>query len=152
MYGAPAVAGDPAVPGSAFDAVVVRVVDGDTFLARSGERRSVRVRLIGIDAPETVAPNRPVGCFGPQASALAHELLAPGTHVRAAYEAGGQTDRFGRDLWDVWLPDGRFLAGAMVDAGAAKAYRIRPQTQHADVLARREVAAREKRVGLFGAC
>ncbi len=132
--------------------MVVRVVDGDTFLARSGDRRSVRVRVIGIDTPETVAPDRPVGCFGPQASALLHKLLTPGAHVRAAYEAGGQTDRFGRDLWDVWLPDGRFLAGVMVDEGAARVLRIRPQTEHADLLARREAVAHTGRVGLFAVC
>ena len=29
--------------------------------------------------------------------------------MRAAHESGGDVDRYGRQLWDVWLPDGRFL-------------------------------------------
>ena len=49
------------------NAVVERVVDGDTLIARIGTR-SETVRLIGIDTPESVAPTRPVQCFGEEAS------------------------------------------------------------------------------------
>ena len=63
---------------------VVSVVDGDTIKVRmSGRVESVR--LIGIDAPETNAPGRPVQCFGPEASAKAKELLA-GKAVRLEFE------------------------------------------------------------------
>ena len=59
---------------------VVRVVDGDTIIVRGPGGRTEDVRLIGIDTPETVDPRRPVGCFGPEASAYAKHLLtgAPG--------------------------------------------------------------------------
>ena len=46
------------------EATVARVVDGDTVWVRAGSR-SLDVRLLGIDTPETVDPHRPVGCFGP---------------------------------------------------------------------------------------
>ena len=83
---------------------VVAVVDGDTVKVRMGG--SVEsVRLIGIDAPETNAPGRPVQCFGPESSAKATEMLA-GTAVRLEFdESQGRLDRFGRLLAYVWVSD-----------------------------------------------
>ena len=51
-----------------------RVVDGDTIVVHLGGRDE-RVRLIGIDTPETVDPRKPVQCFGKEASAHTHDLL-----------------------------------------------------------------------------
>ncbi|MDX6286296.1 MAG: micrococcal nuclease [Frankiales bacterium] len=134
-----------------FDATVVRIVDGDTFIARrAGVAKTIRVRVIGIDTPETVKPGTPPRCWGAEASALTKRLLPTGVVVRAAYEHGGATDRYGRDLWDVWLPDGRFLAAELVTTGAARAYRVRPQTEQADLLARLDSAARRDHRGLWG--
>src|SRR2546421_10345482 len=128
-------AADTAGPGRTFTARVVRVVDGDTFVARpSGSHHDVRVRIIGVDTPETVKPGAPVRCYGPQASALTKRLLPQGLLVRAAYEHGGRTDRYGRDLWDVWLPDRRVVAGPLASPGAARAYPGSPQTTDAAAL------------------
>src|SRR5215212_5503307 len=55
-------------------AQVNRVVDGDTIeVDLSGAQEDVR--YIGIDTPETVKPDTPVQCFGPEASARNHELV-----------------------------------------------------------------------------
>lgn len=139
----------PGVPAGAFDASVVRVVDGDTFVARRPGGRAVRVRLIGVDTPETVRPGTPVRCFGHEASRYTTALLA-GREVRAAYEPGGHHDRYGRELWDVWLPDGSFLAGLLAAGGYARAYPVRPQVVHARVLAGLAAAARLAGRGLWG--
>jgi micrococcal nuclease len=77
-------AGMPQPPGDAFPATVERVVDGDTFIAVRDGRR-VRVRLIGVDAPESVKPDAPVECYGREASALLSRLLPAGAPVRGAY-------------------------------------------------------------------
>lgn len=141
----------PAPPPGAFTAQVERVVDGDTFIAvRDGAR--LRVRLIGIDAPESVRPDSPVDCWGPESSAVLSALLAPGNTVRAAYQQGGERDRFGRELWDVWLPGGRFVQGALVRQGAARAVAYEPQVTYADYLDGLEAAARRDGRGLFGGC
>lgn len=146
-----AATGDPVAPASAFTARVDRVVDGDTFIAvRRGQR--LRVRLIGVDTPETVRPGYPVECWGPEASALTHRLLPVGSTVRAAYQPGGQLDRYGRQLWDVWLPSGAFLQAVLVRRGAADATAYRPQVQHAALLARLDASATARGVGLHGAC
>ena len=69
-------AGDE-IPDDATEATVLEVVDGDTLsVAIDGD--PVRVRLIGVDTPETVDPDRPVGCFGPEASDRTKEMLPEG--------------------------------------------------------------------------
>ncbi len=146
-----AVAGAPTPPGRAFTARVDRVVDGDTFIAlRRGER--LRVRLIGVDSPESVRPGSPVECWGPESSARLTRLLPVGTRVTGAYQGGGRQDQYGRDLWDVWLPDGRFLQGVLVRRGAARAYPYRPQVAHAAYLEKVAALARDRDRGLWGHC
>ena len=59
---------------------IVEVIDGDTVVGDLAGHRET-VRLLGIDTPETVHPDRPVQCFGPEASARLRLLLAPGSGV-----------------------------------------------------------------------
>ncbi|MFL6140224.1 MAG: thermonuclease family protein [Frankiaceae bacterium] len=130
------------MPSSAFRAYVLRTIDGDTVVARpAGSGRAVRVRLIGIDAPELARPGAPARCFADEARSRAAALL---THrwVLAAYEPGGRKDRYGRRLWDLWLTDGTFVAAALASGGWARALAVPPQTVHAPVLARLAAAAR----------
>jgi len=152
--GPPPVATDApvvALPVGAFDAQVTRVVDGDTVVARvAGRGPSVRVRLLGVDTPETVKPGTPVACFGHQASAFSTALLQ-GRRIWAAYQ-DEQVDDFGRQLWDIWLPDGRFVAGLLVASGTARVLPYEPNTAHASALATAEDVARRGRRGLWAAC
>lgn len=147
----PGAVDSPAAPAGSFLARVVRVVDGDTLLARvGGSRGPVRVRIIGVDTPETVKPGVPVACYGREASAFTKHLLRRGSVVRVAHEPGGDRDRYGRELWDVWLPDGRLLASVLVAAGSARAYAYPPQTDHAGLLVGLEERARAAGRGLWG--
>jgi endonuclease YncB( thermonuclease family) len=77
---------------------VITAVDGDTLkvnLLRGGERD---VRLIGIDTPETVRPDTPVECGGPEASASMHQL-ADGRRVTLVSDPSqDRVDRYGRLL------------------------------------------------------
>lgn len=100
---------------------VTEVVDGDTIdvIGPDGE---ARVRLIGINTPETVDPRRPVQCFGKEASAYAKELLA-GQEVRLeADPSQDDRDRYGRLLRFVFLADGRFANLLLVSEGYAYEY------------------------------
>src|SRR5262245_47679 len=62
------------------NALVTRVVDGDTVEV-DFRGRTRTVRLIGIDTPESVAPDEPVQCFATQASSYTTERLE-GERVR----------------------------------------------------------------------
>jgi micrococcal nuclease len=131
--------------------VVVRVVDGDTIQVRA-EGRTLDVRLLGIDTPETVDPRRPVGCYGPQASAFARRLLT-GRRVLLRYDRELR-DRYGRTLAYIYLDRRRplFVNGALVERGMARTMGIPPNTLHAAELERLQAAAALAGRGLWGAC
>ncbi|MFA5890034.1 MAG: thermonuclease family protein [Actinomycetota bacterium] len=132
-------------------AVVERVVDGDTVIVRaSGER--IRVRLIGVDTPETVKPGAPVECYGPEASAYVHQVLAEGEEVRLEYDLD-RLDRYERTLAYVFRErDDLFVNRELVGRGFAVVLTIRPNVAHLGEFAAAERAARAARRGLWGAC
>jgi micrococcal nuclease len=130
---------------------VLRVVDGDTILVRipGPPARRERVRYIGIDAPESVTPERPVECYGP-ASAAANRRLVGGRTVTLSTDAE-RRDRFGRLLAYVRV-DGRFVNAELVRGGFATALEIAPNLRHAARLRALEREARRAGRGLWGAC
>lgn len=130
---------------------VVRVVDGDTVVVDVAGRAGP-VRLIGIDTPETVAPNRPVECYGPEASARLKSLLPPGTAVRLWRDVESR-DRYDRLLAYVQRrPDGLFVNVDQVQAGAAIAKAYPPNTSYRADLEAAERRARAESRGLWGRC
>ena len=92
------------------------MVDGDTLLLDRNER----VRLIGVDTPESVDPRRPVERFGKEASDFT-KRMADGKKVRLDYDRD-RKDRFGRTLAYVHLEDGTFLNAEIVKQGYGHAY------------------------------
>jgi micrococcal nuclease len=129
-------------------AIVQRVVDGDTFIAVVGARR-FRVRLIGVDTPETVKPRTPVQCYGPEASAYAKRLLT-GKQIRLVYDVD-RYDRYGRTLAYVYLGT-TFVNLALVQQGYAVVETVPPDVAHADQFVAAQRTARAKRLGLWLAC
>ncbi len=93
----------PADPTTDGRATVTQVVDGDTIDVRIGGRDE-RVRLIGIDTPETKKPNTPIECYGPEASAFTASILPAGTQVRLERDVVGRDD-YGRLLAYVHLTE-----------------------------------------------
>lgn len=131
-------------PAAAGAQVVERVVDGDTIIVRGVGR----VRLIGVDTPETVDPRRPVERFGKEASAFTKRLLE-GRRVRLEYDQQ-RTDRYGRTLAYVYLPDGTFANAEIIRRGYGHAYTRFPFRLR-DRFRRIEREARSAGVGLWGA-
>jgi len=91
-------------------ATVVGVVDGDTIEVEIAGRHEL-VRLIGIDTPETLHPDRPVECHGPEASAFTATLLPLGAQIRLERDLVGR-DHFGRLLAYVHLAADHSPTGA----------------------------------------
>jgi len=133
------------------NALVVRVVDGDTVVVSVGGTEE-SARLIGVDTPETKRPDTPVECFGPEASDRLTALLPPGTPVRLELDREPR-DRYGRLL--VYLhrtTDDAFINEALVREGYADALAIEPNTAFDDRFAAAVATARHDRVGLWGTC
>ena len=147
----PAVADpDPAAPVGP-NALVVRVIDGDTVLVSIGGAEE-SARLIGIDTPETKRPDTPVECFGPEASDRLHALLPPGTPVRLELDQEPR-DRYGRLL--VYLhrgTDDAFVNEVMAREGLADALSIAPNTAFESRFAAEVETARTNRIGLWANC
>ncbi|HEX5146398.1 MAG TPA: thermonuclease family protein [Conexibacter sp.] len=141
----------PAAGGSA-SAQLERVIDGDTIVARV-DGRDERVRYIGMDTPETVKPDTPVQCFGPQAHALNARLLG-GAGARLTLRFDRELrDRYGRLLAYVFRArDGLFVNAQLVGAGAARTLTIAPNTAHERQLAALQQAARGADRGLWASC
>jgi micrococcal nuclease len=132
-------------------AVVESVIDGDTIVVTVAGSHE-RVRLLGIDTPESVDPDRPVECFGPEAAATTASLLPEGTTVRLERDLEARDD-YGRLLAYVFrLPDGLFVNAALVESGHAELLRIAPNVAYSDELRVAEATARHERRGLWGAC
>lgn len=130
---------------------MVRVVDGDTLVVDLGGVDE-RVRLIGIDTPETKDPRRPVQCFGAEASERAEALLPPGTEVLLERDAELRDD-FDRLLAYVYrADDDLFVNLTLVREGYAAAFTYPPNVAHTDELTEAADDARREGRGLWGAC
>jgi micrococcal nuclease len=129
---------------------VVRFVDGDTIVVGI-DGREESIRMIGVDTPETHAPNTPVQCYGPAASAFTKQLLEGKTVRLEADATNDNRDRYDRLLRYVYLPDETLVAKEIISNGYGFAYTSFPFTKKQEfVLA--EQQAKETDKGLWGNC
>lgn len=127
------------------EVLVTRVIDGDTIEIAAGER----VRYLGVDAPETVDLNRPVECFGREASAKNEELVE-GQYVRLERDLT-ERDKYGRLLRYVYVND-KSVNLELVRGGYAVIYAIPPDAKYQKELLLAQREAREAKRGLWGTC
>jgi micrococcal nuclease len=147
--GGPGESGEGATPTErSVRAAVVRVVDGDTIVAHVAGSDQY-VRYIGVDTPETVKPDTPVQCYGPQASAENHRLVE-GRTVRLVFDRE-RRDPYGRLLAYVHAGS-RFVNAALVRGGYARPLTIAPNTAHAGLFHRLAGRAGKDGRGLWGTC
>jgi micrococcal nuclease len=103
-----------------------RVVDGDTIRAlfQLGFHVSLEqtVRLLGIDAPETNSPDATARLAAQMAKVRLGQLLPPDLTVIVQTHKTRETDRYGRYLADILLPDGRYVAQVLLAEGLVRAY------------------------------
>jgi micrococcal nuclease len=122
---------------------VERVVDGDTLVLVGGHR----VRLIGVNTPETVAPDRPVEPWGPEASAFTRSFVGDQS-VRLQLDRE-RIDQHGRHLAYVWNGN-RLLNEELIRAGLG---RYEPQFYYSPTMKRRfqkaQDSARRDGVGIW---
>ncbi len=132
---------------------VTKVVDGDTIeVDLNGNLK--RVRLIGINTPETVDPRRGVQCFGHEASSET-KLLLNGQSVVLEKDVS-EHDKYDRLLRYVYLPrsDGTmlFVNDYLVRVGYAQVSSYPPDVKYQTRFVQAEEEARNKKLGLWGKC
>ena len=133
------------------NARVIYVTDGDTIGVEVNGVEE-RVRLIGIDTPETHKPNTPVQCFGPEATAFTESLLPEGTslHIERDVEA---RDVYGRLLAYVYRSkDGMFVNMEIIGRGYARPLTIAPNVAHAQEFVTAARDAEATNAGLWAGC
>lgn len=128
------------------EAIIKRVVDGDTVVVVY-QGREEKIRMIGVDTPETVDPRKPVEYFGREASAFTKKLLPPGIRVRLEFD-WEKRDKYGRMLAYVYK-GGMFVNAEIIKQGYGHAYTRFP-FRYLEDFRRYEREAREAGRGLWG--
>jgi micrococcal nuclease len=127
------------------------VVDGDTIDIAIGGKTE-RVRLIGINTPETKHPTKGVECYGPEASAYTEQLLPKGTKLRVERDVEAR-DKYGRLLLYVYIANSNvFVNLDLVMNGYARPVVFEPNTAHMVDFAQAATQAELRNVGLWQAC
>ncbi len=142
----------PVNPGE--EAQVVRVIDGDTVDVFVGGTQ-YRIRIIGVDTPETKDPNSPVMCYGAEATAFTQDMVNRANGRVFLEKDVSETDRYDRLLRYVWLahPDGnRMLNYELVAHGYAQVSTYPPDVKYTDLFLDAQSTARNENRGLWGAC
>lgn len=129
---------------------VIEIFDGDTISVQMGNRTE-KIRMIGIDTPETHHPDKPIQCFGPEAAAFTTSLL-DGQRVRLLADPySTNRDRYDRLLRYVYLVDGQQLQELLLQGGYARAYTVFP-FERAPIFKKYEQQAQTQKAGLWAVC
>ena len=141
--------GNSALP--AGEGVVVDVSDGDTITVSLAGREE-KIRLIGVDTPETVHPTKPVGCYGPEASAFTKAQLPKGTRVKLVRDVEAR-DYYDRLLAYVYRSaDNAFMNLELVRLGFGTPLNIEPNSAFRQAFVDAAFDAQRANRGLWQAC
>ena len=128
---------------------VKRVVDGDTLVIIK-ESKEVKIRLLGINAPESVHEDEKKNTKeGKEASEWLKEYLGS-QKVYLEYDQEAQ-DKFGRDLAYVYLEDQNSMVNKkIISEGLARVVEIEPNTKYFEELKATEKSAKQNKQGFWG--
>lgn len=127
---------------------VTKVIDGDTFWGNDAGLDEVRVRLLGIDAPESrKSGHKEVGFYGRESEEYLKSLLSH-KKVRLEYDVD-KYDQYGRTLAYVYLEDGTFVNAELLKQGYARVMTFPPNVKYADEFIRLQRKARRSQVGMW---
>ena len=129
-------------------AKVLRVIDGDTIEVSLNNKKET-IRLIGIDAPETVDPRETVQCFGKEASDKAKEVLTDKAITLEWDSTQGDRDKYQRLLRYVFV-GGENFNKLMIREGYAREYTYQNNPyRYIGEFKTEERKAREDNLGLW---
>ncbi|WP_373522404.1 thermonuclease family protein [Aquiflexum sp.] len=127
---------------------ISKFVDGDTFWITNSKGEQEKIRLIGVDAPETRrSGKKEIGYFGKVAAAYIVKLL-DSKKIRLEYDVG-KYDRYKRTLAYVYLEDGTFLNAHLIENGYAMVMTVPPNVKYSELFIKLQREARLKKKGLW---
>lgn len=127
---------------------IYRVIDGDTFWLKDDDGKVEKIRLIGIDAPESrKSKYKEVEYFGKEAKYFLTDYLK---NKKIALEFDVQKrDKYGRTLAYVYVDDGTFLNDFLVHSGYARAVTYQPNVKYQKQFTESERYARKYNMGMW---
>lgn len=130
------------------EAIITRIIDGDSLILINSSGKEETVRLLLIDSPEIVHPDKPEEKFAKEASDFAKNYLKQGQRV--VLERGNpEKDNYGRTLGYIFL-NGVNFNQLMVEEGYARiAYVYEPNTKYLNELKQAEKRARKKKLNIW---
>lgn len=127
------------------EAIVKRVIDGDTIIADTESKKDMRIRFIGMDTPESVHPDKSKNTEeGIIASNFTESIIPKGTKVYLEKDVS-DTDKYDRYLRYIWLTDDmdetltvefikdNMLNAHLIDEGFAELATYEPDTKYLEV-------------------
>lgn len=133
------------------EGTVTAVVDGDTIDVTTPDGDKLRVRLIGIDAPEIGRDGAASDCYAEEARAFVDELLYGHEVMLMTDDTQGDVDKYGRLLRYVII-DEHLAEDIIIGAGYAREYTYDKPYVHRDSHVAGETAAQIAEAGLWGHC
>lgn len=133
-------------------ATFIRAKDGDTYVIQlDGSKDETTVRLIGVDTPESVAPDdyyKDNTAEGQDVSAIVKSKLHKGDKLTIEYDVQTE-DKYGRTLAYVYTADGKMIQDWLLENGYAQTMTIQPNSKYAEHFAEVQHTAAENKVGLW---
>lgn len=128
---------------------VKKVVDGDTFWAVFLDGEEHKIRLIGIDTPESVHSDASKNSEeGVEASDYTKSLISEGDMVYLEYDVSVE-DKYGRILAYVYLENGQMLQDILLSEGYARVMTVQPNVKYQDFFLELQSKAREEEKGFW---
>lgn len=133
---------------STYKASVVRVVDGDTVIVEMEGGQEERVRLLLIDTPESVDPNKELQPFGLEAKEFLEKTLKEGGCVELEIGENSR-DQYERLLAYIWL-DNENINKKIVQEGFARvAYVYPPNTKYLTQFKIAQKSAQKRKINIW---
>lgn len=129
---------------------VTEFVDGDT-IAVDMQGTPEKVRLIGVDTPETHDPRKVVQCYGQAAANFTKSIIGSQNVRLEADPLSTNRDRYNRLLRYVYLPNGQLVNREIIAQGYGFAYTSFPFGKSTDFRAA-QTAAQSAKLGLWQSC
>ncbi|HQI46875.1 MAG TPA: thermonuclease family protein [Bacteroidales bacterium] len=128
---------------------VEKVVDGDTFWVDNGTQTGLKIRMIGIDAPESrKSEHKEIGYYGKEAKNYLKNLLKD-KKVKLEFDVE-KLDQYKRTLAYVYLEDGTFVNADLIKNGYAMVMTFPPNVKYVDEFVKLQKEARNNKRGLWG--